>query len=91
MRMKTSAKTIVNREGVPPEPWNISVKDGKADMADSDVPVCGGTNVKVAKRKCTMVRTVGGSWRRMIRMARTSRRGQDERMVVVRVSTLPPL
>jgi hypothetical protein len=88
IRMKTSAKRIVKREGVPLEPWNMSARDGRAERADRDVPVCGGTKVRVAKRKWTMVRTVGGSWSRMMRMARTSRRGQDERMVVATVSML---
>jgi hypothetical protein len=66
----------------------MSVKEGKAERAERGVPAWGGTNVRVAKRNCTTVRTVGGSWRRMMRMARTSRRGQDERMVAVTVSRL---
>lgn len=64
----------------------MSVKDGKADKAERGVPAWGGTKVRVAKRNCTTVSTVGGSWRRIMRMARTSRRGQDERMVVATVS-----
>jgi hypothetical protein len=72
---------VVKREGVPPEPWKMSVKEGKAERAERGVPAWGGTKVSVANKNCTTVRTVGGSWRRMMRMARTSRRGQDVRMV----------
>lgn len=79
---------MVKSEGVPPEPWKMSVKEGKAERAERGVPACGGTNVRVAKRNWTMVRTVGGSWRRMMSMARTSRRGQEERMVVAMVNML---
>ena len=59
----------------------MSVKEGKAERAERGVPAWGGTKVSVANKNCTTVRTVGGSWRRMMRMARTSRRGQDVRMV----------
>jgi hypothetical protein len=86
--IRASAKTMVNSEGVPPEPWKMSVKEGKAERAERGVPACGGTKVSVAKRNWTMVRTVGGSWRSMISMARTSRRGQEERMVVATVNML---
>lgn len=79
---------MVNSEGVPPEPWKMSVKEGKAERAERGVPAWGGTNVSVAKRNWTMVRTVGGSWRSMISMARTSRRGQEVRMVVATVNML---
>jgi hypothetical protein len=87
-RMEASAAIVVKREGVPPEPWKMSVKEGNAESAESGVPAWGGTNVSVAKRNWTTVRTVGGSWRRIIRMARTSRRGQDVRMVAGTASRL---
>jgi hypothetical protein len=87
-KMMASAKTMVNSEGVPLDPWKMSGREGKAERAVKGVPACGGTKVRVAKRNWMTVRTVGGSWRRRMRMARTSRRGQDERMVVATVSML---
>lgn len=48
--MRASAKTIVKSEGVPPEPWKMSVKEGKAERAERGVPAWGGTKVRVAKR-----------------------------------------
>jgi len=60
-RMMASVRTMVKSEGVPPEPWKMSVKEGKAERAERGVPAWGGTKVRVAKRNCTMVSTVGGS------------------------------
>jgi hypothetical protein len=41
----------------------------------------GGTKVKVAKRRWTIERKVGGIWRRTMRMARVSWSGRDRRTV----------
>lgn len=81
----TSNTRTVKSDGEPPCAWNISWSEGSAEI---EVPVVGGTMVRVVKRKLTIVRTVGGSWSRMIRMARTSRRGHADRMVVATVSKL---
>jgi hypothetical protein len=48
--MKASAKTIVKSEGVPPEPWKMSVNEGKAERAERGVPAWGGTKVRVANK-----------------------------------------
>jgi hypothetical protein len=59
--MMASANIVVKSEGVPPEPWKMSVKEGNAERAERGVPAWGGTKVSVANRNCTTVRTVGGS------------------------------
>lgn len=71
---------IVLREGVPAGPWKMSKLEVNALV---EMPA-GGMKVKEAKRNWTRVRTMGGSWRRKIRIAMVSYMGHDLRIVEAR-------
>jgi len=77
MNMTMSTSSIVWKDGAPLAPIMTSLREGRFRVV-----AVGGTKVSRAKRNCTTEIMVGGSWRRMMRIAMTSQSGQALRIVV---------
>lgn len=78
-----SRKTMVWKDGVPLAPMSTSLSEGILAIV---IPPVGDTKVRKAKRNWTTETMVGGSCRRMMRIAMTSHSGQAFKIVVAVVN-----